>query len=235
MSTQPDLSDIEIIAFDADDTLWHTENLFRDVQDELSNILEHYASHDDVQAHFHDMEMRNIKIFGYGVKGFTLSMVETAIEISNQKISAKDIHKIVMLGKALLESPLELFEGVHEVLSKLSQRYRLFLITKGDVLDQRNKIVKSGLEPLFEQTIVVQEKDPATYKALFDEHKLQADCLVMVGNSLRSDVLPVLELGGVGIHIAYHTTAHFELVEDVPDHPKFLQTKALADLIGVFG
>lgn len=234
MSTNPDLSDIQIIAFDADDTLWHCENMFQGVQEKLSRILDSYAPHEEVMSRLHATEMQNIHLFGYGVKGFTLSMVETAIEISRQRISAGDIHEIVMMGKGLLDAPLALFDDVNDVLAKLGRHYRLFLITKGDVMDQRNKIGKSGLEHLFERTIVVQEKDVATYSGVFEEHHLDIKKTAMVGNSLRSDILPILEMGGTAIHIPYHVIAHFEVVDDVPDQAGLLRADSLKSLIDIF-
>lgn len=225
------MKNLKVIAFDADDTLWHTENLFQDIQAELSRILDHYAPHEEVLSRLHATEINNIKLFGYGAKGFTLSMVETAIEISESKITAADIHRIVMLGKGLLDSPLELIDGCEEVLSSLKSKYRLMLITKGDVLDQRNKIENSGLESFFERTEVVQEKDSETYAAFFREHDIDPGTMAMVGNSLRSDILPILALGGAGIHIPYHVTAHFEVVEEQVSHPKYHQLDQLTDLV----
>jgi len=233
------MNHLKAIAFDADDTLWHTENLFQDVQKELSSILDQYAPHEEVQNRLHQTEMKNITLFGYGVKGFTLSMIETAIEISEQKVTAADIHKIVMLGKGILDSPLTLIHGVRDVLETLGQQYRLFLITKGDVLDQTNKIGKSGLENLFEQTEVVQEKDVNTYATLFGSLDVAPENLAMVGNSMKSDILPIIELGGAGIYIPYQVTARFEVIdEDIADGnlyqlnqitelPEFLRTKTI--------
>lgn len=223
----------EVIAFDADDTLWHTEQMFQDVQSRLYEMVSAYASVEEVQAHLHDMEVKNVRLFGYGVKGFTLSMVESAIEISNQNISATDIHEIVMLGKRILDAPLDLFVDVEDVLVELQNDHRLFLITKGDVLDQRNKIEKSGLEPLFEKTIVVQEKDVDTYRSEFEENDIDPNSLMMVGNSLKSDVLPILELGGYAVHIPYHVTASFEKVDDNIDHPRFHQLSDMSKLPGL--
>ncbi len=224
------MKDLNVIAFDADDTLWHTEHLFQDIQTRLSEILELYAPHDDVQSRLHQTEMNNIKLFGYGAKGFTLSMIETAIEISRGKATASDIHEIIMMGKGLLDAPLNLIEGCADVLKELKDNYRLFLITKGDVLDQRNKIVKSGLEDLFERTEVVQEKDAETYRALFHRYDIDPQNLVMVGNSMRSDILPILELDGHAIYIPYQVTAHFEIVEEDVSHPRFHQLAHISDL-----
>ena len=229
------MNNVETIAFDADDTLWHTESYFQDVQNRFAGILEQYATHDDVHAHFHEMELKNIHLFGYGIKGFTLSMVETAIEISDRKISAAHIHDIVMLGKSIFDAPLDLLDGVEKTLKVLGQDYRLMLITKGDVLDQRNKIEKSGLEHLFTHTDVVQEKDPATYARLFSDYGINVEKVVMVGNSLRSDVLPVLELNGAAVHIPYHVTAHFEKVTDRVEHPRFREISSIRELPGLIG
>ena len=224
------MKNLKVIAFDADDTLWHTEHLFQDIQTRLSEILDQYAPHEEVQARFHQTEIDNIKLFGYGAKGFTLSMIETAIQISDGKIIAADIHEIIILGKGLLDAPLNLIDGCGDVLERLRGKYRLFLITKGDVLDQRNKIEKSGLEGFFERTEVVQEKDPATYKALFNEHDIDPRTLAMIGNSLRSDILPILELDGMGIYIPYHVTADFEIVHDKISHPRFYQLDHIGEL-----
>ncbi len=224
------MKNVDIIAFDADDTLWHCENFFHDVQNKFAGILERYAPHDDVHARFHETELRNIHLFGYGVKGFTLSMVETAIEISNKKVSASHIHDIIMLGKSIFDAPLDLMDGVEETLNDLKQQYRLLLITKGDVLDQRNKIEKSGLEHLFDKTNVVQEKDPATYARLFADYDIDVTKVAMIGNSLRSDILPILELNGAAVHIPYHVTAHFEKVPDQINHPRFFEIADMVDL-----
>jgi putative hydrolase of the HAD superfamily len=224
------MSRIEAIAFDADDTLWHSESLFQATQKRLEQILDAYAPHDEVAAHLHETESKNIRLFGYGVKGFTLSMIETAIEMSKQRISAGDIHEIVLLGKAMLDNPLELMAGVEEVLEALGRDYPLYLITKGDMLDQQNKIDKSGLSSRFRQIEVVSEKDQATYRALFEDFGVQAGRTVMVGNSIPSDVAPVLSLGGYAVHIPYYVTASIEQHDDDPDHARFFRLKRITEL-----
>ena len=171
---------IKAIAFDADDTLWHNEQHFQDTQQRLSEILERHADHDLVQAQLENIERRNIKLFGYGIKGFTLSMIETAIEISNQRINAAEIHEIVLLGKAMLENPMTIFDGVEAVLQELGRNYPLLLITKGDLLDQRNKIERSGLARHFQHLDVVAEKNPQTYREILDREGLQPENLLMV-------------------------------------------------------
>ncbi len=224
------MNNVNVIAFDADDTLWHTEVHFQEVQRKLVAMLQPYAPEDKVNDSLNEWERRNIPQFGYGIKGFILSMVETAIEVSDADVSASDIGDIIALGKGLFEAPLHLMDGVEDVLRTLGEEFRLFLITKGDVLDQRAKIERSGLERYFERIEVVQEKDPATYANLFDEFDIAVENVAMVGNSLRSDILPVLELNGAVVYIPYHVTAHFEIVADQVDHPRFHEIERIADL-----
>jgi putative hydrolase of the HAD superfamily len=227
------LSKLDIIALDADDTLWHCESLFQSTQVRLIEILDQYADHQKVTALLHDTEERNIGLFGFGIKGFTLSMIETAIEISEQKISATDIHEITMMGKAMLDSPLDLFDGVEEVLSDLAKDYPLYLITKGDNMDQYNKIEKSGLARHFTEIDVVLKKDVATYRDLFAGYGIDPSKALMAGNSVPSDVLPILELGGWGVHIPYHVIASFEQHDDDPAHSRFRRLEGLNQLPGL--
>ncbi len=224
------MSTIDAIAFDADDTLWHSESKFQATQARLAEILDQYAPHDEVASHLHETESKNIRLFGYGIKGFTLSMIESAIELSAQRISAADIHEIVMLGKTMLDSPLELMDGVEDVLRALGREYRLYLITKGDMLDQQNKIDKSGLVSHFARAEVVSEKDTATYRALFEAFDVAPARTVMVGNSIPSDVVPVLELGGYGVHIPYHVTASIEQHDADPAHANFHRLRRINEL-----
>jgi putative hydrolase of the HAD superfamily len=224
------MSKFDVLAFDADDTLWHCESLFQDTQARLVEILDQYAGHESVAARLHDTEESNIRLFGFGIKGFTLSMIETAIEISDKKISAEDIHEITMMGKAMLDSPLELFEGVDEVLDDLASRYSLHLITKGDNMDQYNKIDKSDLAHHFNEIDVVLKKDVQTYRDLFAEHKTDPRRTLMTGNSIPSDVLPILELGGWGVHIPYYVVASFEQHENDPKQSRFRRIDRLSKL-----
>ena len=221
---------LDAIALDADDTLWHSESLFQKTQARLIEILDQYADHESVLARLHDTEEQNIRLFGFGIKGFTLSMIEAAIEISQGRITAPEIHEIVMMGKAMLDSPLDLFDGVADVLSDLANHYPLFLITKGDNMDQYNKIDKSGLAGHFSQIEVVLKKDVPTYQKLFQEHGVDPGRVLMAGNSIPSDVLPVLELGGWGVHIPYHVVASFERHDKDPKHDRFRRIERLSDL-----
>ncbi len=221
---------IQAIAFDADDTLWHCESLFQDTQARLSDILDRYADHAEVSRRLHDTEARNIKLFGYGIKGFTLSMVETAIEISEARISADDIHRIVSMGRAMLEAPMQLLEEVPPTLTLLATRYPLYLVTKGDTMDQRNKIEKSGLGHHFTAVEVVLEKNPQTYREVFGRQGIDPARVLMVGNSVPSDILPVLELGGWAAHIPYHVTASFERHDSDPNHARFTRLERISEV-----
>ncbi|MDP6692420.1 MAG: HAD family hydrolase [Alphaproteobacteria bacterium] len=212
---------IEVIALDADDTLWHSESRFHETQLRLSEILDRHAPHEEVQAHLHELEVRNIKLFGFGIKGFTLSMVEAAIEISRGQITAEEIHEIVMMGKAMLEMPMELLDGVEDTLEEIGHHYPLVLITKGDHMDQYNKIEKSGLAGHFREIEVVLKKDAAAYAEVFTRHGTDPAGVMMVGNSIPSDILPILELGGHGVYIPYHVTASFERHDEEPDSPRY--------------
>jgi len=200
-----------VIGFDGDDTLWHNEQLFADTQDQLRELLGHYADIASIDSKLLEIERRNLAIFGYGVKGFVLSMIETAIEISSSTVSAHDIHQIVMMGKALLEHPIELLDGVSDVVNELSGRHRLILVTKGDLLHQESKVAASGLADLFWRVEIVSEKDPPTYRRLLDRHAVAPIDFVMIGNSVASDVLPVLAIGGRAVHVPYHITWALEV------------------------
>jgi putative hydrolase of the HAD superfamily len=224
------MSKLDVIALDADDTLWHCESLFQETQTRLIEILDQYADHESVTARLHDTEEANIRLFGFGIKGFTLSMIETAIEISDRKISAEDIHEITMMGKAMLDSPLELFEGIEDTLEELARRYPLYLITKGDNMDQYNKIEKSNLASYFKQIDVVLKKNVETYQDLFTGYETDPRRALMAGNSVPSDVLPVLELGGWGVHIPYYVVASFEKHDDDPRHSRFRRIDRLTKL-----
>jgi len=218
------------IGFDADDTLWHCEHLFAETQAELQEILVKHAPEDEVEAKLHATELENVKLFGYGIKGFTLSMVETAVQISHGRVTGDEVHRILMMGKRMLEAPVDLMPGIRDVLEALRGSYRLLLITKGDVLDQTNKIDKSGLGDLFDAIEVVQNKDTGAYRDVFDRNGVRPGSFLMVGNSIPSDVLPVLELGGWGVHIPYEHVAIHERHDADPPHNRFRRLCHIGEL-----
>jgi putative hydrolase of the HAD superfamily len=197
---------LDIIAFDADDTLWHNEPLYIDIQTRFKELLSAYHSPEWVDQKLFDTEMRNLKHFGYGIKGFTLSMIETAVELSEGRISGSEIQKIIDFAREMLGTHLELMDHVEETLEELSQSYPLMVITKGDLLDQEAKIANSGLAKYIHTIEVVSHKTQESYTAILTRHKIEPKRFLMVGNSLKSDILPVLELGGRAVYIPYALT-----------------------------
>lgn len=226
------IDDALVLAFDGDDTLWHSEQLFDDTQRMLRDLLSHYAEPATIDANLLSIERRNLATFGYGVKGFVLSMLETAIEVSGARVSATDVQRIIDLGKAMLQHPTELLDGVHDIIATLSSGHRLLLITKGDLLHQETKIASSGLADYFAHVEIVSEKDTATYHRILHRHGIDPERFVMIGNSLASDVLPVIELGGRAVHIPYHVTWELEMAA-VDDSTAFPTLSTIEDLPGV--
>ena len=206
-----------IVAFDADDTLWHNEDSFDATHKIFAQMLSPWASVETVDAHLFEVEMRNLSRYGYGAKSFTLSMTETAIELSGGEIPSTNIGEIIALGHAIIDRPTELLDDVPEVFEELAD-HQLMLITKGDLYAQHARIADSGLAEHFWRIEVVAEKDKATYERLLEVHGVDVAEFVMVGNSLRSDVLPVIELGGRGVHVPYHLTWAHEVVDDDHGH-----------------
>jgi putative hydrolase of the HAD superfamily len=207
---------VEVVALDGDDTLWHSEVVFADVQARFRDLLAPYVeeSIEQLDAHLLDVERRNLPIFGYGVKGFLLSLVETAIQVTDGAIRAQDIQAVLDLGKAMMDHPVELLDGVEEVIEALEGRYRLMVITKGDLIHQETKVARSGLAERFWAVEIVAEKDVATYQRILDRHGIAPGAFLMAGNSVRSDILPVLEVGGRAVHVPYHITWEHEQVDD---------------------
>lgn len=224
---------IELVGFDADDTLWHSEPYFQDAHAQFERILGSYLDLADARVHDRLLatERRNIKLFGYGAKGMTLSLIETAIELTDASISGRDIQALVELGKAILTHPVELLPNVREAVAEVAQRHRVVLITKGDLFHQEAKVRDSGLADLFHRIEIVSEKDPATYTRLFEEFGLDASRFAMVGNSLRSDIEPVLALGGAGVHVPYAITWAHEAEHAVDAaHPRLKVAASLAEV-----
>ncbi|GAA3914649.1 HAD family hydrolase [Luteimonas lutimaris] len=199
---------IRMVAFDGDDTLWRSQDYFDDAQARFERIIGSYVDLADarVAERLYAFEKANLAWFGYGVKGMALSMIEAAVEITGQRIGAADVQRIVGMAKELLRHPVELLPGIREAVADIASRHDVVLITKGDLFHQEAKVRDSGMADLFRRIEIVSEKDPGTYARLLEEFDIAADEFVMVGNSLRSDIAPVLSLGGWGVHMPYHTT-----------------------------
>jgi putative hydrolase of the HAD superfamily len=204
----------KIVAFDADDTLWVNETIFTNTRDKFKYLIEQYADVDQLEDRLYQTEKRNLSIFGYGIKGFTLSMIETAIEITDGQISSRDIHQITAWCKDMLAHPVELLEAVEATLRKLREEYQLMVITKGDLFDQETKIARSGLGELFDYIEIVSEKDEKAYAQILRRNNISLENFIMVGNSVKSDILPICALGGRAVYIPFHTTWAHELVAE---------------------
>jgi putative hydrolase of the HAD superfamily len=198
--------DLRLIGFDGDDTLWRSEDYYRDAQQTFERIVGDYVDLDDAHDRLYAIEKRNLALFGYGVKGMTLSMIEAAVAITDGRISAQDVHRIVELGKSLLQHPVELLPGIREAVTEIARERPVVLITKGDLFHQEAKVRDSGMSDLFRRIEIVSEKDTVTYTRLLAEFAVAPEQFAMIGNSLRSDIVPVLALGGCGVHMPYHVT-----------------------------
>ena len=194
---------IELVALDADDTLWHNEPLYTGCREQFHALLARYIPDGTFEEQLYRVEMRNLAHFGYGVKGFVLSMIETAIELTEGRIETADISTIIEWGRQMLGAPIELLDGVREAVETLASDYAIILVTKGDLLHQETKLARSGLGHLFRGIEIVSEKDPAVYRRIMDRYAVAPDRFVMVGNSLRSDVLPVIQAGGHAVFVPY--------------------------------
>jgi putative hydrolase of the HAD superfamily len=225
---------IRLIGFDADDTLWHNESIFDRTQARYRQLLARYHPADAVDRALYATELRNLPLYGYGVKGFILNSIETAIQLTNGAVSPEEIREIIALGREMLAHPVELLVDVAETLPALAQDYRLIMITKGDLLHQERKVAASGLAAHFQGIEIVSEKDGATYERIWRRHGISAEEFLMVGNSLKSDIVPVLELGGAGVHVPYHITWEHERVADAPvAHARFRAIARLGELPGL--
>lgn len=222
---------IELVAFDADDTLWHNELLYNQTQAKLAGLLADYAPAETVVQRLFDTEMQNLEYYGYGIKSFTLSMIETAIALSGGKISGAQIQQIIDLAKDMLKADIQLLPHVPDTIELLAASYRLMVITKGDLLDQESKLARSGLRSYFEAVEIVSEKHEETYAGLLRRYNIAPERFLMVGNSLRSDVLPVIAIGGVAVHIPHHLTWQHELIANsAVDRNGFYELEHLGQL-----
>jgi putative hydrolase of the HAD superfamily len=221
----------ETIAFDADDTLWHNERLYADAQEQFRELLAHYHSAEWIDERLYKTEMRNLEHFGYGIKAFALSMIETAVELTEGRISGADVQLMIDIARRMIAADVELLDHVDATIARLAGTHQLMVITKGDLRDQEAKIARSGLAAHFRQVEIVSDKSYASYAALLQRYAIAPERFLMVGNSLRSDILPVLELGASAVHIPYHLTWAHEVAEAPPaDHPGFYALDHLGQL-----
>ncbi len=205
---------IRYLGLDGDDTLWQNETRFQLTQTALRDLLRRHVPDADVDAHLAEVEMRNLRLYGYGVKAFTLSMIETAIQLTDRRIPAADLEVILGWGQKMLRAPTELLDGVEAALRDLSGRYQLLLITMGDLFDQESKLARSGLADMFKGVEVLSEKNVDAYRSVLRRRQIDPKEFVMAGNSLRSDIAPVVALGARGVHIPYPLTWHHEQVPE---------------------
>ena len=222
---------IKVIAFDADDTLWVNEPYFQETERKFCELLEDYIPQHTVSQELFKTEIQNLPLYGYGVKGFILSMIETALGVSAKTLNIEMIEKIIQYGKELLEKPIELLDGVEEALQALKPNYRLVVATKGDLLDQERKLKKSGIEHYFHHIEIMSDKQESDYAKLIKHLDIKPEEFLMLGNSIKSDVLPVLSLGGHSFHIPYHTTWSHEHVDHHIDHPGFKQAEKISSIL----
>ena len=225
---------IKVIGFDADDTLWVNETYFRDAEAEFAKLLSSFETENKIDQELFKMEMKNLPIYGYGIKGFVLSMIEMAIELSNGRVSNTVISKLLDIGKTMINKPIELLDGVEEVLKTLSKNYKLIVATKGDLLDQERKLEKSGLLQYFHHIEVLSEKKEANYSQLLNHLDINASEFLMIGNSLKSDVLPLVNIGAKAIHIPFHVTwQHEEVEQEDAKNQMYLTVHKLTDILEV--
>lgn len=226
---------IKVIGFDADDTLWVNEPYYRDTEKAFCKLMQEYLGEDEINRELFSTEMKNLRIYGYGSKGFTLSLIETAIKISNNKVSNEIIQKIIDLGKILLQMPINLLKGVEEVLTTLNGKYKLIVATKGDLLNQEQKLERSGLASHFHHIEIMSDKKEANYLKLLNHLEISPDEFVMIGNSINSDIKPVLNIGSSAIFIPFHTTwIHEEGDITQIDTKKFKEINKIKDLLEYF-
>ena len=224
---------IQIIGFDADDTLWVNEPFYRETENQFCSIMAPYFPENEANNELFRTEMQNLEMYGYGAKGFMLSMIETALRISVNKITPQEINQIISLGKNLLNQPIILLEGVETVLQKLHPQYTLILATKGDLLDQERKLKKSGLINYFHHIEIMSDKHEINYRKLINRLDIEPQDFVMIGNSIKSDILPVINIGASAIHVPYHTTWQHENDHEETDNSKFVTVEKLAEILNI--
>lgn len=222
---------IKTIAFDADDTLWECEKFFEDIRQEFLEIMSSYGSREEMLAKFHEFDERQVSTFGYGVKAFLLSMLHAANDISENKIRGEDFDKLLKLGDKLINMPIAVYEGVEETLSELQGKYNMIVITKGDLLDQNKKMDESGLRKYFREVVVVSEKNVNSYLKVFSDLNLNPKEVMMVGNSMKSDILPLIQIGAFAVHVPAPYNWQFEMVEETIESEKLIRVKGIKDVL----
>ncbi len=224
-------TEIKTIAFDADDTLWDNEPYFRQAEDRFCALLEDYLPHHAVSQELYKTELQHLSLYGYGIKGFILSMIETIHRVSGGTASLALVQEAIRLGQDMLQQPVVLLDGVEQVLDALKGKYRLVMATKGDLLDQERKLKQSGLQAYFHHIEIMSDKQVTDYRKLLRRLDCSPGQFLMLGNSIKSDVLPVLELEAFAAHIPYHTTWVHEQYEHNLEHPRFLQLHTITDIL----
>lgn len=222
---------IKVIGFDADDTLWVNEPYYREAEERFIELMSEYGTGEDIEQLLFETEMANLKQYGYGIKAFMLSMVECAIRISGGKVRAGAVSKIIELGKEMLQRPIQLLDDVSEVLKSCFPHYRLIVATKGDLLDQEAKMKRSGIGSYFHHIEVMSDKKKEHYSTLLNHLDIQPEEFLMIGNSIKSDILPPLELGCVAIHVPYHTTWAHEEVDSEPEQDGYFRVSHLKEVL----
>ncbi|GAA5088632.1 HAD family hydrolase [Chryseobacterium ginsengisoli] len=222
------MNSITTIAFDADDTLWINEPYFQEAEKEFCMLLEDYLPQHSVSQELFKTEMQNLNLYGYGVKGFMLCMIETVCKVSNNTASLELINKTIEIGHELLQKPIELLDGVQETLENLKGKYRLIVATKGDLLDQERKLKNSGLLDYFHHIEIMSDKKESDYQKLLKHLDCKPENFLMLGNSIKSDILPVLEIGGFGAHIPYHVTWTHEQHDLNLKHTNFMKLEKIS-------
>jgi putative hydrolase of the HAD superfamily len=225
------MENLKVIAFDADDTLFINETYFDETEKKFCALMGDYLSHQGISQELFKVEIDNLKMYGYGIKGYILSMIEAAMKISNNTIPIEVVEKIIEFGKELLEKPIVLLDGVEETLEALHGKYKLVVATKGDLLDQRRKLHNSGLGHYFHHIEVMSDKQEIDYSDLIKRLDIQPNEFFMIGNSLKSDVLPVLAIGGHAVHIPFHTTWEHEKINHKVIHENFSTCKKMTDVL----
>ena len=225
----------DLIGFDADDTLWLNQPNYDDIENEYCELLSNYISTEDVSKELYKTEMRNLSLYGYGAKSFMLSMIETAIRITNNKVTQTILNEIIVLGKKLINKPVSLLNGVQEVLEFFNETgITIILVTKGDLIDQERKLHKSNLEKYFHHIEILSDKKESDYLKMLSRLGVESERFLMIGNSLKSDIIPVLNIGGFGIHIPYHTNWQHDIVDKIGKYSNLIEVEKITEIIKLF-